>query len=540
MANILLLEPGYRNKYPPLGLMKIAAYHRAKGDHIAFTKGIKRDLLSRRWDRVYVTTLFSFEFSRIAKEIDFAIECASGQTRRVFVGGIAASLMTDEFLKEVRWHGVRFIVGLLDKSPAESLQLDQFDGDLYADDLAGEPSIEDYTPDYSILDQIESDYTYPVNDAYFGYASRGCIRKCHFCGVPKLEGGQRDGLPISQLVKNISELYGEKRDLILMDNNVTASTRFKEIIAEIRDAGFEKGAKIQRGEKFLARRVDFNQGVDARILCKDRMFLREMSSICISPLRIAFDHLGLRKPYSQAVLYAREFGITQLSNYMLYNFYDTPSDLFERLKVNIDLNEKLGVRIWSFPMRYQPVDLKDRSHVGPNWTWYWLRSFQLILQATHGVVSGNPEYFGRAFGATQQEFESIMSMPHHMIFNRSYYDFYEGREEKSEYLSLAKRLNNGQRRDLNESLSKITSSKYIELDEEIRLTNDVKVREVLNFFRPLTKEQETSIWASMKSDRKHGDIIASIFPEDQRVEDAGLYEDEPSQASRTISLKQVV
>jgi radical SAM superfamily enzyme YgiQ (UPF0313 family) len=73
-----------------------------------------------------------------------------------------------------------------------------------------------------------------VSDAYFTYASRGCIRKCSFCGVPKLEGDQRDSNSISTIVRGVEKLYGTKKDLTLMDNNVVASANFKNIIAEIR------------------------------------------------------------------------------------------------------------------------------------------------------------------------------------------------------------------------------------------------------------------------------------------------------------------
>src|SRR5229473_374233 len=305
---ILLIEPGYRNKYPPLGLMKIAQYHgpHGKKDVVRFIKGEDASVLSEAWDRIYITTLFSFEFARIAQSIDFAVTAAHGQKDKIFVGGIAASLMHERFVQEQRWTGIRFIRGLLGDAPAVSLELDDFSEELYSDDRNGTP-IEDLTPDYSILQQVS--YEYPVTDAYFAYASRGCIRKCSFCGVPKLEGDQRDAESITGVVRGVDALYGPKKDLTLMDNNVVASTRFKEIIAEIRDLGFVPGAKLTRGRTQVQRRVDFNQGVDARILCKDKMFLRELSTICLKPLRIAFDHIGLKKPYEQAIRYAHEFGL---------------------------------------------------------------------------------------------------------------------------------------------------------------------------------------------------------------------------------------
>jgi len=511
--NILLIEPGYKNKYPPLGLMKIAQYHgpRGKRDHVRFIKGEDRTVLTTAWDRIYVTTLFSFEFPRISQSIDFALYVANGHAEKVFVGGIAASLMHERFLAEPRWCGIRFIKGLLGQAPAISLQLDDFSEELYSDDVMGTP-IEDLIPDYSILDQIS--YRYPVNDAYFGYASRGCIRKCSFCGVPKLEGDQRDVAPLTLLVRQVDQLYGPKKDLTLMDNNIVASSRFKEIIAEIRDLGFTPGAKLNRGRVPVQRRVDFNQGVDARILCKDPVYLRELATICLKPLRIAFDHWGLRKPYEQAIRYAHEFGLHELSNYMLYNFHDSPADLYYRMRLNVELNKQLDIRIWSFPMRYQPTDLEDRSHIGEKWTRYQLRSLQIILQATHGVVSGAPEFFRRAFGESEEAFQDLLLWPHKFTFNRDWYEKFGGQVEFDEFKSKFSLLSPAEKAELLDLVSSTDPRNFKLLREK---TKNKKVRETLRFYLPMTKSEEAAIW------RKRSLIGAELdLPEDEKVEDAGL------------------
>ena len=517
--NILLIEPGYRNKYPPLGLMKLAQYHgpEGKNDNVRFIKGEDSSAFEKNWDRIYITTLFSFEFSRIAKTIEYALKVSGGERKKIFVGGIAVSLMHELFAKEKRWEGIRFITGLLSDSPAKSLQLRK--EDFYSNDTNEKP-VEDMVPDYSILDQI--DYEYPVRDAYFTYASRGCVRTCRFCGVPKLEGSQRDTPSISGVVEGIARKYGEKKDLVLMDNNFTASHNFREIVAEIQNLGFSKGAELELGNgRSLKRRVDFNQGVDARILCKNEMFLKELSKLCVSPLRIAFDHWGLRKQYEQSIRFAHKFDMNKLSNYMLYNFYDTPEDLFKRMELNIELNEELGIRIWSFPMRYQPTNLPNRSHIGKNWTWYQLRSFQIILQATHGVVSGSPSFFKYAFGSSTNEFREILLYPHRYIFHRKWFREHGGQSEFDDFKSHLSRMSESDKNELLQYLS-LPENRYSAKKNGNGIRN-FQIKKILPFYKRATKSETEEIYRLQEDIRQQS---TCTLGEDEFVEDAGLESNE--------------
>src|SRR5260370_21557173 len=186
------------------------------------------------------------------------------------------------------------------------------------------------------------------------------------------------------------------------------------------------------------------------------------------------------------------------------------------MTLNVELNEELGIRIWSFPMRYQPTDLPNRSYVGEKWTRYQLRSLQIILQATHGVVSGSPQFFKRAFGDTEGAFHELLLWPHKFTFNREYYEKSLGKAEFDEFESRFLRLATIERAELLRLLSSTTPRYFKELQ---RQTKSKQLRGVLRFYIPLTKEEELAIW---HRDKKSAVDTTADLPEDERVEDAGL------------------
>lgn len=470
--NILLVEPRYRNKYPPLGLMKISAYHKKKWDQVTFVKGKNFSIKKRKWDRIYITTLFTFHWKTTIDTIKYYLKSVESP-KDIYVGGILATLLYDDLLKEPGLENITINTGLLDKP-----------GILGEDDII----VDTITPDYDIVDPTKNeylDYKYSVENSYIASTTKGCIRKCKFCAVRILEPKYCSYIDIKQQIRNIDRWYGPKRDLLLMDNNILASDNLNKIVDDLVELGFGKGNKSYRkntGKRIiqLTRHIDFNQGTDARLL--NNNIMKQLARLEVKPLRIAFDHADLKsiEIYVAAQRLAAKYKVKTLSNYILFNFEDSPEDLYIRLRINIELNEEFKSQgyqtsIWSFPMKYMPITgehSKDRKYIGAQWSRKQLRGVQCILNATHGIVGPKKEFFEHAFGKDVKEYSRLIYLPEYMIINRT----------ESERNGLINRWN-----ELFYSLSENQKVEFIDLIKDNKFEgkpiSDVRIKELYSMYQ---------------------------------------------------------
>lgn len=121
--------------------------------------------------------------------------------------------------------------------------------------------IDDMFPDYSI---------YPECDYAIGYITRGCIRNCEWCVVPKKEGKIRPYRKWQDLIRPDSD------KLVLMDNNILACQYGIEQLESL------IGANVK---------IDLNQGMDARLV--DDEIAEILSKInWIKYIRFSCDHIS--------------------------------------------------------------------------------------------------------------------------------------------------------------------------------------------------------------------------------------------------------
>ena len=424
MANILLVEPDYSSKFPPLGLMRISTFHKSRGDAVTFVRGRRPDVRQANWNRVYVSSLFTYELPRTVATIKYYKNCVPSP-KDLIVGGIGATLLP-QYLRDRTECTV--VTGPLDNRGMLGIR---------------SPTIADLPPDYGILDTTSR--IYEPEDAYFCRATLGCIRSCHFCAVGTLEPDFKELDDWEDQVAAVRKSFGEKQHMVFLDNNILAIRNLERLISTVCELGFYRGAKRNNRQ----RNLDFNQGIDARLI--DARVARMLSKTALNPVRLAFDHVSVEKAYRAALRNLVDVGFRSFTNYALFNFRDDPEGFYKRMRVNTDLSVGYGVRVTGFPMRYIPIGDVHRKHVSKGWNWKYLRGIQCILLATHGMVTPNQSFFEGAFGHSYEEFLEILAMPDAYIIDREKHRHNGATEWRARY----RRLSPSAKREFVELLSKI-------------------------------------------------------------------------------------
>lgn len=190
------------HNFPNLPLMKISAWHKARGDTVEWCIPICH------YDKVYVSKVFGDEYSTYTNYLINADEVVFGGT------GFA---ITVENGKEV-YHKDR------DK------------------DLPYE--IEHCYPDYSLYPELTKDTAY-------GFLTRGCCNNCSFCVVSKKEG------LCSVKVADLTEFWKGQKKIKLLDANLLACRERMDLLQQLVDSKAEVDFTQGLDARFITEEVAY-------------------------------------------------------------------------------------------------------------------------------------------------------------------------------------------------------------------------------------------------------------------------------------------
>ena len=323
---ILLVEPDYYTRFPPLGLLKLATYFRNKGCEIELVRGCVDSFVP---DEIYITSLFTYAWKPVHQAVRFYKR--KYPKSRVLVGGLYASLLPEHAAK----------------SGADVIYKGIFE------------EAETCIPAWDLV---------PEWDGSIIFTSRGCIRNCPFCAVPKLEG------KLKTVIGSIKPyVYPLHSRVILWDNNILATNNWENIFDELEE---------------LNRWVDFNQGLDARLI--NEKVASRLAKLRIKYIRLAYDNKRQIGKLKNAIECLANAGIRRKSIivYTLYNFRDDPEDFKDRV------TQLLNLGVVSYPMRFEPLtSLKKNSFVSKKWS---IEELEMVAKARRvlGFAGAFPPYEG--------------------------------------------------------------------------------------------------------------------------------------------------
>lgn len=176
------------------------------------------------------------------------------------------------------------------------------------------------------IDQMYPDYSiYPDVKHAIGFLTRGCIRNCPWCIVPRKEGGIRAYNTWREIKRP------DSRDIVFMDNNVLACPHGLEQI------------KDMAGENI---RVDFNQGLDARLITPE--VAKNLAALkWIRFIRMSCDSLDMLPTVERAIYRLCDCGVKP---YRIFVYMLVTENIFDDERRALRLRD-LGVEVFAQPYR---------------------------------------------------------------------------------------------------------------------------------------------------------------------------------------------
>jgi Fe-S oxidoreductase len=164
------------------------------------------------------------------------------------------------------------------------------------------PEIETLYPDYDL---------YPSMSYSMGFTTRGCIRNCSFCVVPKKEGKFK-------VVQHPENFYNPKlNDMVLLDNNILAN---KNWFFEVTEWILKKDL-----------RLDFNQGLDIRLVDADvAKRLHDLKPL--SCWKFAFDNMDYKEEVIEGITILQDAKVNSRRNIMFYVYLDSDNEFEDALE----------------------------------------------------------------------------------------------------------------------------------------------------------------------------------------------------------------
>ncbi len=359
---VLLVEPDFpippksknHRDFLPIGLLKLARYHRYKGDEIKLVRG-NQYFPKFSPNQIKITSLFTYWANYVWESVRFYKE--NYPNAKVIVGGIYASLMPEHCKKS----GCDEVFIGVDER-AERCK----------------PAYDLVNVDYQII-----------------HTSRGCLRRCKFCGTWKIE-------PKFTYKKSIKNEVCSNR-IIFYDNNLLANPYIKDILTELINA--KQNGRVVYSESQC--------GIDGRLLTPEVAKLLKQARFLNT--RIAWDH-----GYSQRRMIKKQIDMLVDAGYpakdiYVFMIYNYEQDYYEMLK-KLRQCKRWGVQITD--CRYRPLNqtfdnynprerqTNEDYYIHPKWTDRQIKLFRRKVRQQNIMIRHGFSFYSKElerWGAKRRE-----------------------------------------------------------------------------------------------------------------------------------------